>query len=265
MVTDVNKEIIKKTEYEQTLTAYVSELQERSNKDKIKEFAEFRGFGLQTVEDAGIFYIGDMTEMLLPSYLDRIGTLGVISETNYKPIFRDRWVIPIKNENGLIQNLVGYSPSADERYIYGTSKYYRRRETMYGLENLNLAYDMGYALVTEGITDTIRLRDMGYPNTFAMCGTHKSDFIMKQLNRCRHGVILIPDRDSAGLRALKGWVCNRSVTVIINIQYKDIDEMCRASDDNKQWVMEYLADCINWIKQDTHNGHRCLCEKITVL
>lgn len=121
MVTDVNKEILKKTEYEQTLTAYVSELQERSNKDKIKEFAEFRGFGLRTVEDAGIFYIGDMTEMLLPSYLDRIGTLGVISETNYKPIFRDRWVIPIKNENGLIQNLVGYSPSADERYIYGTS------------------------------------------------------------------------------------------------------------------------------------------------
>lgn len=124
---------------------------------------------------------------------------------------------------------------------------------------------MGYALLTEGITDTIRLRDMGHPNSFAMCGTHRSDFIMKQLNRCRNGIIRIPDRDSAGLRALKGWTCNRSVTLMVNIQYKDIDEMCRESIDNQQWVNEYLTDCINWIKQQEHNGQKCLSETVTVL
>lgn len=265
MNTNIQKCLADKLEYNKLLTEYVSVLQERTREDKLKEFADLRKFSLDTVKKCGIFYIDDMTEMLLPNYLDKIGSLGVISETNYKPIFRQRWVIPIKTEEGLVENLVGYSPYADERYIYGTSKYYRRRETMYGLENLNLAYKMGYALITEGITDTIRLRDMGHPNSFAMCGTHRSDFIMKQLNRCRNGIIRIPDRDSAGLRALKGWTCNRSVTLMINIQYKDIDEMCRESIDNQQWVNEYLTDCINWIKQQEHNGQKCLSETVTVL
>ena len=265
MSTKIEQELLNKIEYEKLLTEYVSVLQSRTRQDKLEEFANLRNFKIDTVKECGIFYIDDMAEMLIPSYIDKIGTLGVISETNYKPIFRQRWVIPIKTTEGLVENLVGYSPYADERYIYGTSKYYRRRETMYGLENLNLAYKLGYALVTEGITDTIRLRDMGYKNTFAMCGTHKSDFIMKQLNRCRHGVILIPDRDSAGLRALKGWTCNRSLTMMINIQYKDIDEMCREGEENQQWVNEYLRDCIGWITSDTHNGHKCLSETVTVM
>lgn len=265
MNTQIDNIILDRVKYEQLLTTYVTELQNRGNKEKLKEFAELRGFKLETVENAGIFYIGEMAEMLLPSYIDVIQHLGVISETNYKPIFRNRWVIPIKNENGLVRNLVGYSPSADERYIYGTSKYYRRRETLYGLENIQLAYNMGYAILTEGITDTIRLRDLGYPNSFAMCGTWKSDFIIKQLNRCRHGVIRIPDRDDAGLRALKGWNYNRHITIMINLQYKDIDEMCRQGEENQEWVKSYIDDCINWIISDEHNGEKCLCETVTVL
>ena len=141
--------------------------------------------------------------MIIPKYIEHLEDFGVISPTNKKPIFNNRWVIPIKNEKGLVQNLVGYTPDAHERYIYGTALYYRRRDTLYGLENLYLAYEMGYAILVEGITDAIRLKSLGYRNTFAMCGTHKSDYILRQLNRCRHGVIKIPDRDNAGLKASK--------------------------------------------------------------
>lgn len=265
MQTDIGAAMLDRIKYEQTLTAYVTELQQRSSKDKLKEFAEFRDFKLDTVEKLGIFYIGEMAEMLLPNYIDEIQHLGVISETNYKPIFRDRWVIPIKNEDGLVRNLVGYSPNADERYIYGTSRYYRRRETLYGLENIKLAYDMGYAILTEGITDTIRMRDLGYPNTFAMCGTWRSDTNLRMLDRCKYGIIRIPDRDDAGLRALKGWNYKRHVTVMINLQYKDVDEMCKNSEENKEWLREYMYDCINWIKTVEHNGQRCLSEEVTIL
>lgn len=251
--------------YEKLLTEYTEALRARSNKEKIKHFADFRKFSMKTVEECGIFYIGEMVEMLIPSYINKVQQLGVISETNAKPIFHNRWVIPIKDTTGLVQNLVGYSPDANERYIYGTAKYYRRRETVYGLENLQLAYDMGYAILTEGITDAIRLRDMGYPNSFATCGTWKSDFVVRQLNRCRYGIIRVPDRDDAGLRAVEGWSFNRHITLLVNLQYKDIDEMCRESEENQQWVKDYMTDCINWITSTEHHGNHCICERVTIL
>lgn len=253
---DVEKELNEMKHYTNLLTAYTNDLYNRSNKEMLNRFAELRKFSMEIIDECGIFYIGSEAEMLIPKYLDVIANLGVISNTNNKPIFSNRYVIPIKNIDGNILGLVGYSKEANERYIYCTSKYYRRRETMWGLENLELAYDMGYAIVTEGITDAIRIRSQGHPNTFAMCGTHKSDFIMKQLNRCKNGVIKIPDRDAPGKKAASRWDCNRSITLNTFIAYKDADEMCRDSDEMKQLFESYLNECIEWIKSDTHNGFR---------
>ena len=261
----VEHEIKEFNTYTNNLTSYVKELQDRAGERKLKEFAEMRGFNLDTIREAGIFYIGDATEMLVPAYINKVEQFGVISPTNRKPIFHDRFVIPIKDTDGRVLNLVGYSKEANERYVYGTAKYYRRRETMYGLENLEMAYDMGYALFTEGITDTICLRNLGYKNTFANCGTHNSDFIMKQLNRCRYGVIKIPDRDDAGKRANDKWKCYRSVTLEIFVKYKDVDEMCRERTDNIEWLKEYLDSCIEWIKSKEHNGFSSDKELITIV
>lgn len=250
--------------YTKGLTEYTMALKERAGDKKLDYFAELRKFPMDIIEKSDIFYINDATEMLLPRYLGQVEDFGIISPTNKKPIFHNRFVIPIKDINGNILNLVGYSKEADERYVYGTAKYYRRRETMYGLENLPLAYDLGYAIVTEGITDTIRVRGLGYPNTFAMCGTHKSEFIMKQLNRCRYGVIKIPDRDAAGQRALKGWKSYRGVTLNTFIAYKDIDEMCRDKEENELIVKEYLDSCIEWIKTQEHRGYTGQNEVVTM-
>lgn len=254
-----------KLDYERSLTDYTKLLMERAGDKKLEEFCKMREFNMQTVKDSDIFYIEDAAEMLVPSYLNMIDTLGVISETNNRPIFHDRWIIPIKNPQGLVQNLVGYSPNANERYIYGTSKYYRRRDTLYGLENLSLAYELGYAFLTEGITDTIRLRDMGYKNSFATCGTHSSEFIVNMLNRCRYGVVRIPDRDNAGKRALKGWAFKKHVTIQIFLKYKDIDEMCRESLDNREWCREYLDASVNILKGSKHNGIGGQCLELTML
>lgn len=270
----VPEAIAQQIEYNSELTAYTDELRARSNKDKLDELCKIRAFDRETLDKCGAFYVGEMTEMLLPKYFKRVSDLGVISDTNHKPIFRNRWVFPIHDTDGLVQNLVGYSPYADERYIYGTSKYYRRRDTYYGLENLELAYNMGYAFITEGITDTIRLRDIGFPNSFAMCGTHSSDFMIRQLNRCRYGVILIPDRDDPGLRALKQWNFYRSATIFVNFQFKDIDELCyTAKEDgtrvknveNIEWFKEYAKICVDWITSGEHNSINGLHEQITMI
>lgn len=267
---DTQSILSNKHQYEELLTAYVKELQTRCNNDPYKQsmlqqFADFRGFNLSTVQSAGIFYIGEMVEMLLPDYFDNVQSFGIISPANNMPIFNNRWVIPIKNENGLVENLVGYSASANERYIYGTAKYYRRRDTLYGLENLKLAYEMGYAILAEGITDTIRLRDLGYPNSFAMCGTHGSQYIINQLNRCKHGVIRIPDRDKAGTMAVKQWNFLRYITLRINLQYKDLDAMCKASKSNQDILKQYIDGCIDWLKKEETHGKPNHSEEVTIL
>lgn len=264
MTMSIDTEIKEMSDYTNSLTAYTRELQSRAGNKMLDYFAELRKFSLDTIKSCDIFYIGDATEMLIPSYLGQVESFGVISPTNKKPIFHNRFVIPIKDIDGNVLNLVGYSKEADERYVYGTAKYYRRRETMYGLENLRLAYEMGYAIVTEGITDAICVRNLGYPNAFAMCGTHKSDFIMKQLNRCRYGVIKIPDRDSAGQKAVKGWKANRSVTLNTFIKYKDIDEMCKDDEENIEWVKEYIDICIDWIKMGEHRGYTTQSQIVTM-
>lgn len=252
-------------DYTDKLTKYVSELQERAGDNQLDYFSNLRKFSLETIKSLGIFYIGDATEMLLPNYLDMVEQFGVISPTNKRPIFHNRFVFPIKDINGKVLNLVGYSKEAAERYVYGTAKYYRRRETMFGLENLQLAYDMGYAILLEGITDAVCIRNLGFPNAFAMCGTHDSTFIVNQLNRCRYGVIKIPDRDSAGKRASKKWDCLRSVTLNTFIQFKDIDEMCRESPEFSELAVQALNHCIGLIKQAEHRGFKSKQEVVTIV
>lgn len=258
------KELEDMKSYTDALTEYTKELQDRAGDRMLKEFSEMRGFSYEIIEESDIFYINDATEMLIPKYLNQVENFGVISPTNKKPIYHNRYVIPIKDIHGKVLNLVGYSKEANERYVYGTALYYRRRDTLYGLENLELAYKLGYAIITEGITDCIRLRSLGYKNTFAMCGTHKSDFIMKQLNRCKYGVIKVPDRDAPGKRALNKWKCNRSIILNIFVAYKDIDEMCKESDKNIEWVKEYINACIDWIKLTEHKGYKGITEEITM-
>lgn len=262
---NILQEMRHKREYEEKFNAYVRELMDRSNKETLEILANYRDFPLEILKESEVFYIGEMTEMLLPNYIDDILDFGVISETNNKPIFHNRYVIPIKNEEGIIQNLVGYSYEAKERYIYGTSKYYRRRDTLWGLENLKLAYELGFAIVTEGITDAIRIRSLGFKNAFAKCGTHESKYVMGLLNRCRYGIIRIPDRDSAGIKSLKHWECNRHITLFTNLKYKDIDEMCKESEFNKEVVKQYINDCINWLTKEEHRGQKAMCESVTIL
>lgn len=254
---NIDNSLTELNNYTDSLTEYTNALRERAGDNMLQYFSQMRDIPLEEIIKSDIFYIKDATEMLIPSYLDKVESFGVISPTNKKPIFHNRFVIPIKDVNGKILNLVGYSKEANERYVYGTAKYYRRRETMYGLENLHLAYELGYAIVTEGITDTIRIRSLGFPNCFAMCGTHSSEFIMKQLNRCRYGIIKIPDRDSAGQRAVKGWKTYRSVTLNTFIAYKDVDEMCKENDLHKEYVKDYINQSIEWLKRQEHNGYNC--------
>lgn len=244
-------------EFNKAYNDYIETLRARSDKKKLEEFSKMRGFSMETIEKTGIFYVGDAVEMLLPKYLEMVEAFGVISPTNKKPIYHDRYVIPIKDVNGDMLNVVGYSKEADERYVYGTALYYRRRDDLWGLENLHKAYEVGYGILTEGITDAIALRDIGYDVSFANCGTHSAPVAMNQFNRCRYGIIKFGDRDKAGELAQKRWQCHRYITLNTFVEYKDADEMIHKAENGVEWVKSYIDDCIGWLKQKEHKGFDC--------
>ena len=228
------------------------ELRQKSDLSKQKEFIELRKMPESVIEQVGLFHIGETKEMLLPKYLDYLEDFGVIS--NGIPIYNRRYVMPIYDTRGRVLNLVGYRPDAKERYMYATGNWYLRRGTLYGLENLNKAYLQGYAILTEGITDTIHLR--GYGNiAFSTCGAYISPHTRDMLDRFRYGVICFPDRDKAGFKALTSWKFKSQVVIYPNINYKDIDEMLRDGKDNVQLVLDMIECAKSYLMGERLQGN----------
>jgi len=209
-------------------TAYVDYVFSRSDKSKLDELANLRRFSTNILAEQQVFYVPkSAASLIVPRFQEDLRSFGVISERS-KPVFYDRWLFPIRDTHGYVVNLVGYSPTAHERYLFGKTPYYDRGNTLYGLENLSLVAEGGYALITEGITDAVRLRDIGYKAAFAMCGTGSSAYIYGQVNRrALRCVICFPDRDEPGKKALRRWAFNNRYVVWADPGYKDIDEMCR--------------------------------------
>lgn len=259
-----NDALMDKTLYLNKYTEYVKCLYENSNKDKIREFSELRKIDLKAIENAGIFYIDNQAAMVIMDFYNYLKSFGVISNTNNKPIFHDRWVIPIKNTDGKVLNLVGYSNQAAERYIYATGQYYMRNETLWGLENLDIAYELGYAIITEGITDALHIRSVGYPNTYGMCGTGKGIHKLRQLNRLKYGIIRITDRDYPGERTKSLWITNRYLTLNTPVKYKDSDETLK-HEENIEWFKQYLDLSIEWITNKENKGFSTDTLEVTMI
>lgn len=240
-----------------SLTLYAKTLYERSDKSRLKMLSDLRKIPLSVLEEAGVFWIENQTELLLPGFINQLKDFGVISPANNKPIFHHRWVFPIKNTDGKVINFVGYSNLVDERYVYGTAKYYNRSDVLYGLENYDEAFRLGYAIITEGITDALAVKGLGYNNVFAWCGTMDSPAKIRLLNRCRYGVIRIPDRDAPGEKTKKLWIFNRYFTLTTYMKYKDSAQMLADGEEMRDYYKSCLDLAIDWILKKEHKGVKC--------
>lgn len=253
--------------YSKRLAEYSEALLVQSRKmhpEKLGELAERRRMSIETLEEAGVFYIGDMREMVHPLFVDEIANFGVVSETNGKPIFDDRYVFPIKDSYGNVINFVGYTWKADVRYVYGTGRYYERTNDFYGAENMPLIYKMGWGVVVEGITDCVALRNAGVKNSLATCGTIESAIRIDKLARVEHGIIFIHDRDKAGDNTREHWVVPRCVRLNISNGCKDIDEYLdkvesdEEQEERRKSFIDCLDICVAWLMGGTaiRNGSK---------
>lgn len=239
--------------FRKKFTEYVNTLYKLSNKEMQEEFARIRQIPIDSIKENDIFWVGNSAELMVPEYIGLLEKFGLVSEANNKPIFNNRWVIPIKDKDNLVQALVGYSNVSDNKYVYSTTDYYLRGDSLYGEEQLEQTMKDGYAVLVEGITDAIHVRSLGFNNIYANCGSRKGTVNFLRLNRLKHGLIRICDRDKAGDGTKKRWITDRYIDLVTPPQFKDSDEVLK-NVEYKEIFREYLEECIRIIKDNEFKG-----------
>lgn len=239
--------------FRKKFTEYVNTLYKLSNKEMQEEFAKLRQIPINSIKENDIFWVGNSAELMVPEYIGLLEKFGLVSEANNKPIFNNRWVIPIKDKDNLVQALVGYSNVSDNKYVYSTTDYYLRGDSLYGEEQLEQTMKDGYAVLVEGITDAIHVRSLGFNNIYANCGSRKGTVNFLRLNRLKHGLIRICDRDKAGDGTKKRWITDRYIDLVTPPQFKDSDEVLK-NVEYKEIFREYLEECIRIIKDNEFKG-----------
>lgn len=239
--------------FRKKFTEYVNTLYKLSNKEMQEEFARIRQMPIDSIKENDIFWVGNSAELMIPEYIGLLEKFGLVSEANNKPIFSNRWVIPIKDKDNLVQALVGYSNVSENKYVYSTTDYYLRGDSLYGEEQLEKTMKDGYAVLVEGITDAIHIRSLGFDNIYANCGSRKGTVNFLRLNRLKYGLIRICDRDKAGDGTKNRWITDRYIDLVTPPQFKDSDEVLK-NVEYKEIFREYLEECIRIIKDNDLKG-----------
>lgn len=245
--------VVDRYNFRKKFTEYVNTLYKLSNKEMQEEFARIRQMPIDSIKENDIFWVGNSAELMIPEYIGLLEKFGLVSEANNKPIFSDRWVIPIKDKDNLVQALVGYSNVSENKYVYSTTDYYLRGDSLYGEEQLEKTMKDGYAVLVEGITDAIHIRSLGFDNIYANCGSRKGTVNFLRLNRLKYGLIRICDRDKAGDGTKNRWITDRYIDLVTPPQFKDSDEVLK-NVEYKEIFKEYLEECIRIIKSNEFKG-----------
>lgn len=150
----------------------------------------------------------------------KAGLCNTLGESSYK----NRWIIPIKDKNGLIIAWAGRTINLDQpRYINScNSDYFVKSNILFNLD-VAIGYDIIY--VVEGFIDALSLITLGVKNVVALMGCSISE---EQLNLLQgKKICLALDSDTAGDRATYKTIMdhkNIRFSVLKTLPYKDLNE-----------------------------------------
>src|SRR5207302_430289 len=171
--------------------------------------------------------------------------------------FRNRLIVPIRDERGQVVAFVGRTVADDPRkYVNSpdTAAYSKGRV----LFALDLAKEgiggKGHAVMVEGQFDVIVAHQFGVTNAIATSGTALTEDQVRLLKRFTDEVVLAFDGDSAGkqaaFRAIEQLAGAGIRTRVLNLGgAKDPDEFLRAGGDWEKAVREALPEWEFWIRE----------------
>jgi len=171
--------------------------------------------------------------------------------------FRNRLIVPIRDERGQVVAFVGRTVADDPRkYVNSpdTAAYSKGRV----LFALDLAKEgiggKGHAVLVEGQFDVIVAHQYGVTNAIATSGTALTEDQVRLLKRFTDEVVLAFDGDSAGkqaaFRAIEQHAAGGIHTRVLNLGgAKDPDEFLRAGGDWEKAVREAPPEWEFWIRE----------------
>ena len=120
--------------------------------------------------------------------------------TSY-PMFRERIMIPIRNQWGRIiaytARYIGANPNVPKYINSATSVLYTKGETLFGIDRAFRLRDAENFIIVEGAPDVLRLQSIGLENTVASLGTSWNENQLNLLKRYKSSLCFIPDSDVA--------------------------------------------------------------------
>ena len=246
---------------------YEAELWTRSTGGPARDYLDRRGLTEETSRGAGLGWAPGGWSRLL-DHLHREGftpeqlaDAGLARPRNsgsgFYDTLRERLVIPIRDERGRTIAFGGRLLEGDGPKYLNTpeTRLYHKSRVLFGLDTARAAIQKkGRALVVEGYFDVISLRQAGFEETVATCGTALTPDHLAKIRLLSRDVLLLMDADEAGERAAE-----RTLEAFVDASIqpwrvtvpgaKDPDELVRESGpealtaalDRKQPLFEWVV------------------------
>ncbi|WP_326832809.1 DNA primase [Pectinatus frisingensis] len=192
------------------------------------------------------------------SLLLKIGLIGKKKSGGYYDRFRERVIIPIKDEKSRTVGFGGRVIGAEEpKYLNSPETLlFNKRQLLFGLNEAKRAIrEQDYAIIVEGYMDAISLSSHGINNVVASLGTAFTAEQCKKITRYSPNIYFCYDSDSAGqtatIRALSIARAHNANARVIHIpDGKDPDEFIRKHDPAA--FKKLIANSLNFIDFHLH-------------
>lgn len=181
---------------------------------KAREYLHQRQLSESVAQDAGLGFAPDAWTSLTDhlhseGFSERlVSDLGLSKPSprgsGHYDTFRNRLVFPIRDERGRVIGFGGRLLDGEgPKYLNSPqTPLYDKSRVLYGLfEGRSAIQQSGRIIVVEGYMDVLAMRQAGFGETVATCGTALTPEHMKRIHRLSERAIASFDSDQAGMRA----------------------------------------------------------------
>lgn len=231
-----------------------------------RAYCEERGINTESVSAFALGFAPPggrfLLERNLGAYRPDLLELGLLQAKDQgEPFdfFRNRLMIPIRDEKGWLKGFAGRTLDSNQRqckYLNSPdSELFTKRDLVFGLyEALQASPEPAQLIVVEGYVDVILMRQACFPNTVCLMGTAVSTAQIERLFKTTAHLVFMFDGDDPGKRAavdaaeavLPHLIPGREVTFAFLPNDSDPAELVYSR--QGALVQEALDNAVSWLE-----------------